>query len=270
MQTYILKKGLVPKLFMLIAFLFFSLVMYQGYISKGGIYTVLFFISIALISFQIVSIFYVIFVKRTIILEIDDKKISWKIYDNKKLYKKEVINLDQIDEIRTEISYFIGNIYSNFNVTFILNSKHIVLTDGLLYDFGLKKAEEVCKFLLENNLGHKQDVKFFSLIKKLNIDLSKEQIFSKKHSNFYYIGVISKNKKEFLSLRLQLEALYKEYKIVEKNANNEYLIKSNNKKDSFIYLRSNVIGYFIEFYKVDKKKELKTLEQMGKRDKIGF
>ncbi len=270
MQTYILEKGLVYKLFMLLAFSLFSLVMYQGYINQSGIYTILFFISIILIAFQIASIFYTVFVKRTVELTIDNKKIKWKIYDNKKLHKQETINLNQIKEVKTEINYLTGNIYSNFNVTFVLNNKELILTDGLLYDFGLKKAEEVCKFLLENNLGHKQDIKFSKLVKELNIDLTKNQIFSKKEVKSSYVGVISKNKKEFLSLRLQLETLYKDYKIVEKNANNEYLVKNNNIKDSFIYLRSNAIGYFIEFYNVSKKKELKTLKQMRKREKIGF
>lgn len=86
----------------------------------------------------------------------------------------------------------------------------------------------------------------------------------------HYYGFISKNKKEFLSLRLQIEALYTDYKLIEKNGNNEYLIKNGDSKDSFIYLKSNVFGIFVEFYKVGIKGELKTLKEMGKRDKIGF
>lgn len=271
MQTYILEKGIVYKLFMLIAFSIFSLVMYQGHITKGGIYTILFLASVALIAFQIASIFYVLFIKRSISIEITDDEISWKFFDNKKIYKEDRLALNDIKDIKTEINYLTGNIYSNFTITFILkDDTEKTLTDGLLYDFGLKKSEEVCRFLLEHNLGEEQDIKFSKLIKEENIDLLKEQIFTKKSSKSYYVGVISNNKKEFLSLRLQIESLYKEYKLVEKNANNEYLVKSDSIKDSFIYLRSNALGIFVEFYNVSRKEELKTLKQMGKRQKIGF
>lgn len=271
MKTYILEKGFVYKLFMLLAFSIFSLVMYQGYITKGGIYTILFFATIALIAFQIASILYVSFIKREIEVKIDNDKISWKFFDNKKVFKEEELILDKIKDIKTEINYLTGNIYSNFTITFILkDDTQIVLTDGLLYDFGLKKAEDICKFLLDNELGEEQDIKLSKIIKEQNIDLSKEQVFTKKDGKSYYVGVISNNKKEFLSLRLQIESLYKEYKLVEKNANNEYLVKSDTIKDSFIYLRTNVLGHFVEFYNVSKKEELKSLKQMGKKQKIGF
>lgn len=271
MQTYKLESGFIYKLFMLIAFSIFSLVMYQGYISKGGIYTILFFITLILIAFQIASIFYVIFIKREIIIKIENNKISWKFLDNKKIFKEKELSINKIKDIKTEINYLTGNIYSNFTITFILkDDTQVTLTDGLLYDFGLKKAEDVCRFLLDNELAESQDIKFSKFVKEKNIDLSKEQVFTKKDGKSYYVGVISKNKKEFLSLRLQIESLYKDYKLVEKNTNNKYLIKSDTIKDSFIYLKSNVLGHFVEFYNVSKKEELKSLKQMGKREKIGF
>lgn len=271
MQTYILEKGFGYKLFMLLAFSLFALVMYQGHLKGGGIYTILFFGAVALCAFQIASVFYVSFIKRKIELTINENEISWKIFDNSKLYKENNVKRDEIKDVKTEINYLTGNVYSNFTVTFILkDEKEVILTDGLIYDFGLKKAEEVCKFLLDENLGDEQDIKFSKLIKELDIDLSKEQIFNKKNGKSYYVGVISKNKREFLSLRLQIEKLYTDYTVTDKNANNEYKIKSDNIKDSFIYLRSNAIGYFVEFYNVSRKEELKTLKQMGKRNKIGF
>lgn len=271
MQTYILQKGFAHKLFMLLAFSIFASVMYQGHISENGIYTILFFISVALVAFQIASIFYVLFVKRSVEILVDEEEISWKFFDNKKIGKKQSVRKNDIKDIRTEINYLMGNIYSSFSVTFILNDdEEIVLTDGLLYDFGLKKSEDVCRFLLDNDLGDAQDIKFAKLVKSLNIDTSKEQKFTKKDGEYYFIGVISKNKKEFLSLRLQIEALYKDYKKIEKNANNEYLIKALNIKDSHIYLRSNAIGFIVEFYNVQRKEDLKTLKEMGKRQKIGF
>ena len=271
MQKYILNKGFGYKLFMLIAFSLFSLVMYQGHMKNGGIYSILFFASAALCAFQIASVFYVIFVKRVVEISIDKERITWKFFDNNKLQKEDYLILNEIKEVKTEIKYLTGNIYSNFTVTFILkNDEEKVLTDGLIYDFGLKKAEEVCRFLLENELGDEQDIKFSKLVKELNIDLSKEQKFTKKSGKSYFTGIISKNKKEFLSLRLQIEALYKDYKTVKKNANNEYYIESEDKKDSFIYLRSNAIGFFVEYYNLSKNEELKTLEQMGERKKIGF
>jgi len=72
-----------------------------------------------------------------------------------------------------------------------------------------------------------------------------------------------------LSLRLQIESLYKDYKIVEKNANNEYLIKRETHKNSFIYLRSNPFGHFVEFHNVKMKQDLKMLKEMG-RQKISL
>lgn len=271
MKTFTLEKGFGYKLFMLLAFSIFASVMYQGHINKEGIYSILFLLSCILVSYQIASIFYVIFVKRKIEIEIDQNTISWKIYDNNKLHRKQSIPLSEIKDVKTEVNYLTGNIYSTFTVTFNLkNDEEVILTDGLLYDFGLKKAENVCKFLLDNKLGDEQDIKFAELIKELNIESSKEQKFSKKDGNYYFLGVISNNKKEFLSLRLQIEGLYKDYKKVEKNANNEYLIKSYDKNDTYIYLRSNAIGYIIEFYNVKRKEELKTLKEMGKRQKIGF
>ncbi len=198
MKTYILEKGFVYKLFMLLAFSIFSLVMYQGHIIKGGIYSVLFFATIALIAFQIASIFYVSFIKRKIEIKIENNKISWKFFDNKRVFKEEELDLDKIKDIKTEVNYLTGNIYSNFTITFILkDSSQVVLTDGLLYDFGLKKAEDVCRFLLDNELGEKQDIKLSKLIKEQNIDLSKEQVFTKKDGKFYYVGVVSFNKKSF-------------------------------------------------------------------------
>lgn len=271
MQTYILQKGFGYKLFMLLAFSIFSSVMYQGHISQAGIYSILFFASIALIAYQIASIFYVIFIKRSVELSIDEDNISWKIFDNKRLHKQESIKLKDIKDIKSELNYLTGNIYSTFTITFTLkDDSEVILTDGLLYDFGLKKAEEVSRFLLDNNLGDEQDIKFAKIIKELNIDLTNEQKFSKKDTTSYFIGVISKNKKEFLSLRLQIEALYTNYKDVRKNANNEFMVYSDEIKDSYIYLRSNAIGIMVEFYNVKRKEELKTLKEMGKRNKIGF
>lgn len=55
MQTYILEKAFAYKFFMLLAFFIFASVMYQGHISQGGIYSVLFFSSAALVAFQIAS-----------------------------------------------------------------------------------------------------------------------------------------------------------------------------------------------------------------------
>lgn len=275
MQTYILQKGFGYKLFMLLAFFIFSSVMYQGYINQGGIYTILFFTSAALVAFQIASIIYVSFVRRKVELQIDENIISWKVFDNKKLIKQVSIKRDDIKDVRTEINYLTGNIYSTFTVTFILKQKEdedkeIVLSDGLFYDFGLKKAEDVCRYLLDNNLGHPQDIKFAKLVKSLGIDVSKEQKFTKKDDKYYYIGVLSKNKKEFLALRLQIETLYKDYKKVEKNAPNEFFIQSDTIKDSHIYLRSNAIGLMVEFYNVKRKEDLKSLKELGKRQKIGF
>ena len=271
MQTYILEKGFGYKLFMLLAFTIFTSVMYQGHLSKGGIYSILFFGGSALIAFQIASIIYATFIKRSVELEINDDNISWKTFDNKRLHNKQSIKRNEIKDVKTEVNYLTGNIYSTFTVTFILNNdEEIILTDGLLYDFGLKKAEDVCRFLLDNNLGDEQDIKFAQLVKELNINLSEEQKFKKKDGKSYFIGAISNNRKEFLSLRLQIEALYTNYKKVEKNANNEYLAKSDDIKDSFIYLRSNAIGYIVEFYNVQRKEDLKTLKEMGKKEKIGF
>ncbi|QKF81031.1 putative membrane protein [Halarcobacter ebronensis] len=270
MRIFILEKGFIYKLFMFIAFSIFALVMYQGYLKGEFIYKLLFFGSIALCSFQIASIFYVIFVKREIEISIDENSVSWKIFDNKKVVKEVTIIRKTIKEVKTEIAYLTGNIYSNFAVTFILDDKQeIKLTDGLIYDFGLTKAEELTKFLLENDLGDKQDIKLTKLVKELNIDLTKEQKFTKKAGDSFYLGVISKRKKEFLSLRLQIEALYKDYTIIETNTNNAYLIKSSKNGNSFIFLKSNVFGYFIEFYKVEKIEQIKMLQEMG-RQKISL
>lgn len=271
MKTFVLEKAYSYKLFMLLAFSLFSSVMYQGHISQGGIYSILFFITALLIAFQIASIFYVMFVKKSVEISIDENTVSWKFYENNKFSKEESIPRKEIKEVKTEINYLTGNFYSSFSVTFILNDdKEIILTDGIMYDFGLKKAEDICRFLLDNNLGDEQDIKFAKLVKELEIDLTKEQLFTKKAGKSYFVGVISKHKKEFLSLRIQIETLYTNYKIIEKNANNEYMVKSDEIKDSYIYLRSNAIGYCVEFYNVSRKEELRTLKQMGKRDKIGF
>merc|ERR1711879_546932 len=154
-------------------------------------------------------------------ITINEDTILWKFFDNKKLIKEKSLNRKDIKEVKTEINYLTGNVYSNFTITFLL--------------------------------------------KELNIDLNnKEQKFTKKDGKSYYIGILSTNKKEFLALRLQIESLYNDYKKVVKNGNNEFLVESENIKDSFIYLRSNAIGYFVEFYNVSRKEELKTLKEMGK------
>lgn len=270
MQVYILEKGFMHKLFMFIAFLLFTAVMYQGHISKHGIYTILFFIFLALCAYQIVSILYVLFIKRTLELSINEDVISWKFFDNKRLHKEFEIKRSEIIEVKTEINYLTGNIYSSFSAIFKLKNKEtVVLTDGILYDFGLKKAEQICTFLLNHEIGDLQDIKFVKLIKELNINLEKEQIFTKKESDSYFVGLISKNKKEFLALRLQIEGLYTDYKKVEKNANNEYFVKSEKIKDSYIYLRSNAIGFLIEFHNVERKEDLKMLKNM-KRQKFSL
>lgn len=267
-----LDKAYSYKLFMLVAFSLFASVMYQGHIQQGGIYSILFFAALALCAFQIASTVYVTFIKRTIDINIDDTFISWYFSDNNKNNKEVKIKLKDIKDIKTEINYLLGNFYSSFQVTFLLkDDSEIVLTDGITYDFGLKKSEEVCKFLLDNDLGEQQDIKFAQLIKELNIDTSKiNQKFTKKAGSSYYVGIISDNRKEFLSLRIQIETLYDDYKKVEKNANNEYLVASDTIKDSHIHLKSNAIGLFVEFYNVSRKQELKTLKELGKRKKIGF
>lgn len=267
-----LDKAYSYKLFMLVAFSLFASVMYQGHIQQGGIYSILFFIALALCAFQIAATIYVTFVKRKIEINIDEESISWVFSDNNKKNKETKLSLKDIKDIKTEINYLVGNFYSSFQVTFLLNDdSEVVLTDGTIYDFGLKKAEEVCRLLLDNNLGEEQDIKFAKLIKELDIDTSKNnQKFTKKSGSSYYVGIISDNKKEFLSLRIQIETLYDEYKKVEKNSNNEYLVASDSIKDSHIHLKSNAIGLFVEFYNVSRKQELKTLKEMGKRKKIGF
>ncbi|RXJ88461.1 hypothetical protein CRV01_11980 [Arcobacter sp. CECT 8983] len=267
-----LDKAYYYKLFMLVAFFLFASVMYQGHIQQGGIYSILFFVALALCAFQVATTIYVTFVKRVIQINISNNEISWNFSDNDKNYKNNKIDLEDIKDIKTEINYLIGNFYSSFQVTFLLkDDSEVVLTDGIIYDFGLKKAEEVCRFLLDNNLGEEQDIKFANLIKELNIDTDKtNQKFTKKQGDSYYVGILSDNKKEFLSLRIQIETLYDDYKKVEKNANNEYLVSSDTIKNSHIHLKSNAIGLFVEFKNVKRKEELKTLKEMGKRKKIGF
>ena len=251
---------------MLIAFTIFALVMYQGYLKGEFIYKLLFFASIGLCSFQIASIVYVMLVKREIEITIDPSAIAWKIIDNKKIVKTFEIKRDKIVDVKTQIAYLTGNIYSNFTITFILDDgQEEILSDGLIYDFGLRKAEELTKFLLENGLGESQDLKLTKLIKELEIDETKEQKLTKKLQDSSYLIAISKRKKEFLSLRLQIEALYKEYCYVEINSNNAYKIKKDKNSDSYIYLRSNVFGYFIEFYKVKKVADIKILKEMGRQ-----
>ncbi len=91
--------------------------------------------------FKSLLFFYVSFIKRKIEIKIENNKISWKFFDNKRVFKEEELDLDKIKDIKTEVNYLTGNIYSNFTITFILkDSSQVVLTDGLLYDFGLKKS----------------------------------------------------------------------------------------------------------------------------------
>ncbi|RXJ99182.1 hypothetical protein CRU98_07405 [Arcobacter sp. CECT 8986] len=262
MLNIVYKKQVINKLFMLTAFCIFSLVMYQGHIQKGGVYTILMYLTFLLIAFQIASIFYVLFVTRRLELKIDEKTISWKVFDNKKISKEININLEEIKQTKTEINYLTGNVYSNFTITFILNNDSIIeLTDGLLYDIGLEKAEEISTYLLNHNLGDETDIKFANLVKDLDIDTSKEQKFITKEPKAYILGVISKNKKEFLALRLQIEAVYSDYNNIKKNTNNEYLVENVDKKDSYIHLKANPIGYMIRFENVSKKPDLKMLKE---------
>jgi hypothetical protein len=270
MQTYKLQKDLGSKLFMLLAFSIFSTIMYQGHLKGENIYTILFIGALLLAAFQIASIFYVLFIKRTLELSIDADTISWSFFDNKKMFKQNSIKIDNIKDVKTEINYLTGNVYSTFQVTIKLKDENeVVLTDGLLYDFGLKQAEEICRYLLNNQLGDKQDVKFAKLINDLDIDLTKEQLFSKKDSKFNMIGIISKNKKEFLSLRLQIENIYSNYNNVKKNSNNEFMVTCDDFKNSYIYLRSNALGYVIEFNNLKEKEKIKMLKDMG-RQKFSF
>lgn len=198
MHTYILEKGYVYKLFILTAFVFLALVMYQGHIKSGGIYSILFFISLGLCAFQIASIIYVTLVQRKVEIKIDEDKISWRFFDNKKTTNENFVLIKDIIEVKTEVNYLTGNIYSNFATTFILNDgSEVILTDGLIYDFGLKKAEKITKYLLENNIGNEQDVKLSNLVKELNIDLTKEQKFSKKWEIPIIMDLSLKIKKSF-------------------------------------------------------------------------
>ncbi|AXH08830.1 hypothetical protein CP960_00955 [Malaciobacter halophilus] len=256
------KKEIIYKLYMLVAFAMFALVMYQGYLQKGGVYTLLLFLAFFLMAFQVASIIYVLLVKRTLELKVENNTLSWTIFDNKRVYKKNSINIDDIKQTTTEINYLTGNIYSSFTATFILkDDTKVELTDGILYDFGLEKSEEIATFLLKHNLGDEADIRFSNLVEQLNIDIKKEQKFTKKDGKSYVIGVISKNKKEFLALRLQVESLFSDYNDVQKNTNNQYLVKNPNLKDSYISIRSNPIGYMVEFYNVNKKCELKMLKE---------
>lgn len=256
------KKEIIHKLYMLIAFVMFALIMYQGHIQKGGIYSILMFVSLFLMAFQIASILYVFFIKRRLELSIDKEYISWNIYDNKKIYKQQKIKLEDIKETKTEINYLTGNIYSNFTITFTLKDDSILtFTDGILYDIGIEKAHEIARYLLEHNLGEQKDIEFANIVKQLNLDIKKEQKFTKNMPNSTIIGVISNNKKEFLALRLQIEAVYKGYNDIKKNSTNEYLVENPEIKNSYIYLKSNAIGYMVEFYNVNKKPELKMLKE---------
>jgi len=143
LQKYILDKGFGYKTFMFIAFSLFALVMYQGHIQNGGVYSILFFGGLALCAFQVASLVYVLLVKRSVKISIDKNLITWKSYDNKKLHNEQSIKRDEIKEVKTEVNYLTGNVYSNFAITFTLkDNTEIVLSDGLIYDFGLKKAED--------------------------------------------------------------------------------------------------------------------------------
>ncbi len=256
------KKEIIYKLYMLIAFAMFTLVMYQGHIQKNGIYSILMFISLFLIAFQITSILYVLFIKRRAEIFIDENYISWIIYDNSKIYKQNKIKLKDIKNTKTEINYLTGNIYSNFTISFTLKDNSIItFTDGILYDIGIEKAHEIARYLLENNLGESKDIEFMSIVKQLNIEIKKEQKFTKKMPHSTIIGIISNNKKEFLALRLQIEAIYKEYNNIKINCANEYLVENPKIKNSYIHLKSNAIGYMIEFYNINKKPEIKMLKE---------
>merc|ERR1711879_847887 len=87
-------------------------------------------------------------------ITINEDTILWKFFDNKKLIKEKSLNRKDIKEVKTEINYLTGNVYSNFTITFLLkDDTEIVLTDGLLYDFGLKKAEDESCLLAKINSG---------------------------------------------------------------------------------------------------------------------
>lgn len=85
------KKEIIYKLYMLVAFAMFALVMYQGYLQKGGVYTLLLFLAFFLMAFQVASIIYVLLVKRTLELKVENNTLSWTIFDNKRVYKKIVL-----------------------------------------------------------------------------------------------------------------------------------------------------------------------------------
>ncbi len=266
MYNYRLEKGLSYKLFMLLSFSIFAAIMYQGHVKDERIYTILLICSLLLCAFQFASIIYVFIVKRVLLLNINEELISWEFYDNKKLFKKNFIKINDIKDIKTEINYLTGNIYSTFQITFKLkDDDEVILTDGLMYDFGLEQAQDISRNLLKHNIGDEKDVRFSNIIKELEVDITKEQIFTHKISkNNEIVGIISKNKEEFLSLRLQIEKIYSTHEIVKKNTNSEFLLEDDS-TNSYIYLRSNVLGYMVEFNNVRQKAKLKIFKDMGRK-----
>ena len=108
-QKFILEKAYSYKLFMLVAFLLFAAVMYQGHIQQGGIYSILFFATLALCAFQIASIFYVTFIKRTLKLTINNNKISWSFFDNSKQIKEKTLNINDIKKAAAILKDVLAN-----------------------------------------------------------------------------------------------------------------------------------------------------------------
>lgn len=143
-KSYILKKEIGIKIFMTpLSFLF----LFIAYYSEDLIVKVMFLLMFLVLFFYPAGLIYALFVNRKLDLQIDNKTLSWQIYENDILVEDIKIYKNQIEKIDTKVHFFNGT-YNYLSVRFYLKDKRIImLNDGMIYSL-LKNYEEIV-YLLE-------------------------------------------------------------------------------------------------------------------------
>lgn len=151
-KSYILRKEIGIKIFMTpLSFLFLFIVYY----SEDLIVRVIFLLMFLVLFFYPAGLLYALFVNRKLNLQIDNKTLSWQIYENDILVEDIKIYKNQIEKIDTKVHFFNGA-YNYLSARFYLKDKRIImLNDGMIYSL-LRNYEEIV-YLLElydyNNSG---------------------------------------------------------------------------------------------------------------------
>ena len=203
------------------------------------------------------GLIYALFVNRKLDIQIDNKILSWQVYENNILAEDIKIYKNEIKEIDTKV-HFQDGIYNFLNVKFILKDKRIIeLSDGMVYSL-IKNYEEIIYLLVYHGYDD------YALIDNTSTSInSYEKKYRKQNIlKILYIGLIDNarflNKRvQFVVLLILIHALINFISVKQNLLDMSFSDTSGSHAENLILNNKRVKTFFFEdfYYSIYKKND---------------